>query len=384
MGMASQRRIAWMAVLLGGLGCGSERTALVAAELPRMTGSTAVASPVERMQKPDNPVTPPASLSLVNEQFAGPPGGQVAARILANVNGIPILYEEVVQECSPALRQTDSLPEPERSLKRKEIVTAVLQKIIDREVVLQEALPRIQKNPQGYAKFKDAAEKEFERQVRSIKQTSGIKSDEQLKQVMHAQGMSFEAMKRKTEREFMALEYMRSKIFRSIEKIGHEELWQYYNDHLSDFQTVDAVQWLDIFIDSSRYPTRTAGKALAEQLVQRAKRGEDFQALCRQFDNGDSSYRNGQGYGSHRGEIKPVEAEAFLFAMKPGEVAPVVEMSTGFHVIKLMKREYAGQMPFDEKIQADVKRRLQNEVGEREYKRLLQDLKRKAVIEYAE
>ena len=57
-------------------------------------------------------------------------------------------------------------------------------------------------------------------------------------------------------------------------------------------------------------------------------------------------------------------------------------MGTGFHVIRLVKRDYAGLVPFNEKTQGEIRRKVQMLVMERESKRLVTDLKRKATIEY--
>ena len=116
-------------------------------------------------------------------------------------------------------------------------------------------------------------------------------------------------------------------------------------------------------------------------VVAKARQGEDFLKLVAQFDNGDSSYRNGEGYGHHRAEIKPPEAEPYLFKMTEGEIGPIVEQANGYHVIRLLKRDYAGLKPLDEKTQKAIRQKMEGEVWEREYKRLVADLKRSAAIE---
>jgi parvulin-like peptidyl-prolyl isomerase len=120
---------------------------------------------------------------------------------------------------------------------------------------------------------------------------------------------------------------------------------------------------------------------LAEQLAERARGGEDFAKLAEKYDNGDSSFRRGEGIGTKRGEIKPSEAENVLFQLKDGETA-VVELEKGFHVVRLVKRDYAGQTPFDVKTQKQIKDKLTNEIGQVEIKRIVNTLKREAVIVY--
>jgi len=68
--------------------------------------------------------------------------------------------------------------------------------------------------------------------------------------------------------------------------------------------------------------------------------------------------------------------------MSDGEVGPLVEIPTGIHIIKLVKREFAGLRTFDEKIQKQVRDKLRNEAAQFEMKRIVTDLKRQSVIEY--
>jgi hypothetical protein len=58
-----------------------------------------------------------------------------------------------------------------------------------------------------------------------------------------------------------------------------------------------------------------------------------------------------------------------------------VEQANGYHVIRLVKREFAGIKPLDEKIQKAIRSKMEGEVWEREYKRMLAELKRNASIE---
>jgi hypothetical protein len=145
---------------------------------------------------------------------------------------------------------------------------------------------------------------------------------------------------------------------------------------------VDSVKWQDLFIAKGpKHRTLADARAFGEQLVLRLRRGEDFKKLM-EFDDGDSNYRSGFGNGQRRGEIKPTELEPYLFRMHDGDVGPVVELSTGVHVFRLVKREYAGQMPFSDTVQATIRSKLKNEIADRVTKHILKELRSKAIIEY--
>ena len=95
----------------------------------------------------------------------------------------------------------------------------------------------------------------------------------------------------------------------------------------------------------------------------------------------NSGFGKAEGLGQKRGEIRPTECESSLFQMKQGDIGPVVELPTGFHVFRLVKREYAGQSTFDDKIQDEIRKKLQMQIFEREYKYVIKDLKQKAKVQ---
>jgi parvulin-like peptidyl-prolyl isomerase len=374
-------RLAASAVVVGFLaGCQAEHPALAGDPIP--TPDLRLASPATpvRSQKPDIRQT---VFEAVNSPFPALKNGEVTVSVRAHVNGVPIFDDEVKEICYPALISLPpSLSETERAAKQAQIFREGLQQIIDREIILQDAFTRLSKVGGPYVeKLKTAASKEFDKTLRTMRTRSGAKSDDDFKEMLRAQGQTVDGVRRQFERNFMAREYMRSRIYPIVERAtGHQQIQEYYQEHPGEFQAVDSVQWQDIFIDAGRYRTRAEARTFAEQLIARARKGEDFAKLMK-YDNGDSTYRNGEGFGRRHGEIKPIQAEPLLFQMKDGEVGPVIEISTGFHVIRLVKRTHAGLMPLDEKLQNEIRRKLQNLVVERESKKFLEELKQKATVE---
>lgn len=79
-------------------------------------------------------------------------------------------------------------------------------------------------------------------------------------------------------------------------------------------------------------------KVKAEELLQRAKNGEDFAALAKEFSEDPGSKEKGGLYESiAEGSFVP-EFEKAAFSLKPGEIfAELVPTKFGFHIIKLEK-----------------------------------------------
>ena len=76
-----------------------------------------------------------------------------------------------------------------------------------------------------------------------------------------------------------------------------------------------------------------------------------------------------------------MEAEPVLLSLKEGEIAPILELSTGLHIIQLTKRQHAGMKPFEESVQKEIRDRLRNESAQLEIKRLLTEMRRNSIIE---
>jgi parvulin-like peptidyl-prolyl isomerase len=320
-------------------------------------------------------------LDQVIYQVQAPTDSSVAAKIRATVNGVAILDDEVRSGIYFLLIAIQRLPEPERSIKRKEVIDKQVQHLVEREVILQEATERFKDHPQVMEKLKEAANKEFEKKVRSVRESQHIKTDEEFKAQLTAQGLTLADLQRQIEREFMAVEYMRNLIMPALDRISREEIEDFYQKHPEEFQVKDGVTWQDIFVDAAKYRDRASARQFASTLAIRAKAGEDFKGLVKAFDQGDSSYRNGEGYGHLPGQIKPPEAEPVLFKMRPGEVGPIVETWNGFHVIRLIKREYKGIKPFDTETQRAIKRKLESEVWDREYQKIVRRMKSEASVQ---
>ncbi len=366
---------AWVAVVLTACGCMARPSALPV--LPP------AAPEVARSQKPDTARANPAAVCLIELPIQPPAEASHAsptATICAVVNGEPILDEEVRSSCYQQLHAARTLKE------QQEILKQALEQLIDREVLLQDALAKLERGgKQGaafIAKLREAADQDFEKRwLRPIMKQNHVESTEEFSRFMRQHDMSLEVMRRWWQRNYMAMQYIHSRVEPHISRIGHTDIADYYTSHADEFTQPDSVHWQDLFIDATQHASRADARRFAESLLTRVRQGEDFATLSYEFDNGTSGrFRKGDGQGRKRGEIFPPEAEPILFGMHDGDLQ-LIERPRGFHVLRLVKRDYAGPIPFDDKVQKEIRDKLRNIVFQREMKGIVADLKRKAVID---
>jgi peptidyl-prolyl cis-trans isomerase SurA len=384
-GWGNRQWAAWACLLSFSLamGCGSDKPVLAAKDSHQNPVAASAIEPEKRLQTDDSDESDSSVHPANYTQPAREPNpAQIAVRVWAQVNGVAILDNEVKDACYPQLLATQSLPEPEKSARRAEIVRQQLQQIIDREVILQDLYQRLAKQKRVLEKLEEAADKEFDKRVKTIKEHNpNVKTDEDLKKAFVTMGLSMEGFRRQLKRDFMAREYMKNMVFPAVDSaIGLPQIREYYEQHPDEFRQEDRVEWQDIFIDQSKYASREEARRVAQTVAGLGRSGQDFLRLAAQYDKENSGSGKAEGLGQRRGEIRPTECEASLFQMKPGEVG-VAELPTGFHVFRLVKREFAGLTPLNDKTQDEIRKKLQMEIAEREWKYMLTQLKSKAKIE---
>jgi parvulin-like peptidyl-prolyl isomerase len=345
--------------------------------LLNMSGSPAP-EPLARAQKQDRPGISTKSMLELGPGAPGNPDTR-GARIRAVVNGEAILDEEVVAAAFQNLVTARS------EVEKAEILNQKLNEIIDREVILQDAAVKLSKNggDRILKELQRIASREFDKQwLHRLMRANKFTDVEKFKEYLRASGMPLAMMRRAWERNFMAIEIIRGRIEPQLNKIGHLQMLEYYEKHGNEFAVDDDLTWQDIFLAAG--PARDNARQLANVLISRLRSGEDFVGLAKAHDNGDSSLReNAEGIGHKRGEVRPHEVEETLFRMKEGELA-LIEVGPGFHIVKISKRQFAGRRPFgDEKVQKEIKEKLRGEVFQQEMKRIVNELKRRAIIEVA-
>jgi hypothetical protein len=207
---------------------------------------------------------------------------QKTSRVAAWVNGKPIFEDEVLNILGPQFRKPEQAAflyrdaERQKAIKQFDAIVdkafnKTLDKIIDSELLMQDAIRMLERHPKFMEKLKGIASKETQKQIASQMRSAEVPTIEQCEQVLLAQGTTLETIRRMLERDVIAGEYFRAKFGPQIEKrITPETIRWYYQEHFDETTTLDEATQRMITSKLSAAFADQERRQLVEQLRENA------------------------------------------------------------------------------------------------------------------
>src|SRR5215813_5880327 len=150
--------------------------------------------------------------------------------------------------------------------------------------------------------------------------------------------------KRKAKYVFFESLKLRSEI-----KVTDDELRQYYEQHKDEYTLPERVKAQHIlFKTQGKTPEEIEKiKEKARGVLERAKKGEDFGALAKQYSEDSTASAGGDLGDFGRGQMVP-EFEKAAFSMGVGAISDLVQTQFGIHIIKVNGKQERRERPFEE------------------------------------
>ena len=121
-------------------------------------------------------------------------------------------------------------------------------------------------------------------------------------------------------------------------------------------------------------------KSRAEDLLDRAKTGEDFYNLA-YYESDDRSKYVGGSLGTFQGGQTVAEFDEAIKNMQPGEISDLVKTLYGFHIIKLDDTAEARQWTYEEAA-SQIRSQLEESKRKQLYEAWMSKLKEQYPVEY--
>lgn len=186
---------------------------------------------------------------------------------------------------------------------------------------------------------------------RHVEETRSVfDSDLAFNMKLEGEGFTEETFRAHIERTMAAKRYLDG-IRLEASEFSDADLEQYYRDNEYRLTLPEQVRVRHILLTWKPLGTQDDRAAIHEQMepiLERARSGEDFAALAREFSDDYATKANGGDTGFFtRGHMVPAFEEV-AFALEPGEISDPVETSFGVHILRLEERTESRLLPFDD------------------------------------
>ena len=277
--------------------------------------------------------------------LSSPPSGpRQADYIVAIVNSEPITNNEVrsrlVRAEQQLVQQGGVLPP------RDQMARQVLERLIAEKAQLQLAR-------EGGMKVEDTAVDQAEANVARQNQIDVV----ELRKRLVADGLSVAGFREELRNQIL-LSRVREREVEPKVRISDLEIDQFIQEQQgnNDISTMELnlAQILVAAPEGATAVQKTALQARAQRALDRAKAGEDFGKLVREFSDAPGAAASGGQMGLRPADRYPPLFVNAVQAVAEGGLSPVLQSEAGFHVLKVVEKRQAG-MPGINVIQSRVR-----------------------------
>ena len=288
---------------------------------------------------------------------------------VAKVNGVAIKTADFEALATAAQKQDSTVASatagsPELLRFRR----LVLDSMIENELVRQAS------KKEG-AKVEDA---EVETQLAQIK--SGFPDEDTFNQTLKASGMTLVQLQDSI-RDQLLYQYLYDKVAPESE-VTTAEVQAYYEKSKAQFQSTAQSQLSHILISVTSTATAdeaAKAKATAEDVLKQLLSGGDFAALAKKYSGDPGSAANGGDLGMSSTENYVPEFKAAADKLKKGQMSGLVKTDYGYHIIKKVNEQAAGQQKLED-VAETIKASLIQEKRNTVFQEYLAQLKKDAKI----
>jgi parvulin-like peptidyl-prolyl isomerase len=299
----------------------------------------------------------PSTLSL-----SGAARAEIVERIVAKVNGEIITLSDFQQRQLAAAQAARVDPSQINDFLRQHN-GKILQEAIDDVLLMQKAADSGMKAP---AQWIDEA-------IDNIRKENNLTTEEQFQAALSREGLTLEELRQNIERGIVKRYILERDVRPKAEATEAELREEYEKLKQKEFTRPATVTLQEILVRDN-----TGGLALARQLVERARAGEDFQALARTYSSAPSRANGGDLGQIAQGDLNP-DLEKAAFSLSVGSISEPLPVEGGYRVIKVIAKTSGSTTPF-EAARDKVREKLMAERFEKEYDAYMENLRKGAVV----
>jgi parvulin-like peptidyl-prolyl isomerase len=290
-------------------------------------------------------------------------GAEIVERVVAKVNGQIITLSEFQTRQVAAVQASRVEPANIGAFLRQNNAK-ILQDAIDELLILQKAEDAGMKAPPQW----------IDEAIDGIRKENNITSDEQFQEALAREGLTLGELRQNLERSIVRRYVVERDVRPKIEATEPEVRAEYERLKATEFTKAPTVTLQEILVKEDG-----GGLALAREIAEKAKAGEDFATLAKAHSAAASRAHGGDLGQLSQGEINP-DLEKVAFALAVGAVSDPLPVEGGYRIVKVTAKTSGSTTPYDA-ARARVHDRLMMARFEKAYDAYMEELRKGASVE---
>lgn len=318
------------------------------------------------------------------------------AQILARVGTDVVLTSDVIAGIDDLIsRNKDKIPADQVENQRKQVVQEVMAGIRELLAHINEPSPGSQVDPQrrailqqlirqqietkliyqdfrrtvpaeGLPNIEQALTKQFEQtEVKKLLKRENTESRQDLEWKLRARGSSLDREKRMFMERVVAQQWIQEQI-KLDKEVTHEQMLSWYQGHLVEFEKPARARWEELMAATSKYRSNEEAYAAVAQMGNQVLSGAPLAEVAKAQSHGPTATTGGVREWTTKGALTSEQVDRALFGLPVGQLSPILEGKTGYHIIRVIERQEPTRTPFLE-AQKDVGDKIRQERTRKQY-----------------
>ena len=293
--------------------------------------------------------------------------------IKAIVDDEIITQDGVIKHAAVAIREAQNrYRDNELMDKIDQILKDTLEEIINRKVLIKEANKLFGTS--------EAMMKEVEKDLDSFVKgaVKNVGSLSKYYEIAEAQGINPIEKKNELKEDIMIDKIMKENVHDKV-KVQPKLLRRYYSENIDEFRQKKEVKLRHLMVKFSAHNYHKEETfSMAQKIMKRLERGEDFSTLAKQLSDGPNTENGGLCSFEEVNELRK-DLRDVVYSLKDNECSKIIESPVGYHIFKveLIKPEKTQEF---EEVQDDIYKKLYREETTRLKRQYINSLKQNVFI----
>jgi peptidyl-prolyl cis-trans isomerase C len=318
----------------------------------------------------------PDQLATTNSAAASKPAAKLNElfpdKVIAKGKGVEVsrnqLEDEIIRFKAQVAGRGQTVPPEQMEMMERQLL----------EQLIQVQLLRAKATDADKASGKTLADKRFE------EAKTKLGSEDALNRQLKLMGVTREEVQAKWAESATAESVLKRELKVNITDADAKK---YYDDNPARFEEPEMVRASHILLTTTDPKTnaeltedqKAAKRKQMEDLLKRARAGEDFAEMAKKYSEDPGSKDKGGEYTFPRGQMVP-EFDAAAFSLGTNQVSDIITTRFGFHIIKLSEKIPAKKVEFD-KAASNIKDGLTQQALQKQFPDYIAKLKQDAGVE---